>query len=304
MAPIGIKAKKPAPASGVKPDGEMQRVLRTVPQESLRIDDTFDTRLARWKHEPFHEVVQPMSDHVIMTYLGAMQRLERRTGREYSSAFGRRGSVTFIPAGSSSRWDIHGPMDIVQLYLSPELLDRIERECSGKARSLAESTAQPDHVLATLLEMTHRSTGEPDHLEKLFRQQLVGLIAIRLVKTHGSMTETIDKASGGLAPAILRRTLERLSSENDEDFSLAALADAASLSRFHFCRAFKKSTGLTPHEWLRHRRMEQAMTMLRDPALQVTDIAGIQGYATLTAFCVAFKRHTGSTPGEWRKAAL
>jgi len=44
---------------------------------------------------------------------------------------------------------------------------------------------------------------------------------------------------------------------------LAALAADAELSRFHFCRAFKESTGLSPHAWLRQHRLEQAMNMLR-----------------------------------------
>jgi AraC family transcriptional regulator len=310
MALFSINEQHPAetgvkpPETRVTPDREMQRVLRTAPLETFRIEDLFDTRLARWKHTPFHEVVQPMTDHVIMTYLGTMQRLERRSGREYSTGMGRRGSITFIPAGSSARWDIHGPMDIVQLYLSPELLDRVARECPGAARPLTESTARSDNIMATLLELTLQSSGDPVYLEALYRQQLASLIAIHLVKTHSGLAEASDKALGGLAPGVLRISLERLSSENGGDYSLGALAEAANLSRFHFCRAFKRSTGLTPHEWLRQRRMEQAMAMLRDPLLQITDIAGTLGYTTLTAFCVAFKRNTGLTPGEWRRAAL
>ena len=33
---------------------------------------------------------------------------------------------------------------------------------------------------------------------------------------------------------------------------------------FTFCRAFKESTGLSPHAWLRQQRLERAMNMLRD----------------------------------------
>ena len=62
----------------------------------------------------------------------------------------------------------------------------------------------------------------------------------------------------------LRRAIERLRSDSDADVSLAALASDAGLSRFHFCRAFKESTGLSPHAWLRQHRLEQAMNMLRD----------------------------------------
>lgn len=299
--PAAIAA--PPKQSGVPADREMQRVLRTAPIESFSIDDPFDTRLAHWKHAPFHEVVLPMSDHVIMTYLGPMQRLERRSGRQYSTGMGRRGSITFIPAGSSSRWDIHGPMEIVQLYLAPELFEQVARECPGPTKPLIESTVRPDNIMSTLLEMTLNSAGGLVHLDALYRQQLATLIAIHIVKTHSGLAEMASKAYGGLSPTVLRMSLERLSSENEDDFSLGALAEAANLSRFHFCRAFKKSTGLTPHEWLRQRRMEQAVAMLHDSAMPITDIAGVLGYATLTAFSVAFKRHTGLTPSEWRRTA-
>src|SRR3546814_9022627 len=55
---------------------------------------------------------------------------------------------------------------------------------------------------------------------------------------------------GGLAPKTLLRAIERLRSDGDADVSLAALASDAGLSRSHFCRAFKESTGLSPHAWL------------------------------------------------------
>ncbi len=291
-------------ASGVPADMEMERVLRTPPIESLNIHDPFETRLARWKHQPFHDVVKPMSDHVVMTYLGAMQRLERISGRDHRSAMGRRGTITVIPAGSSSRWDIHGPMDIVQLYMAPQLLDHIAQECPGSTRQLIEITARPDAFLAALLERSLGSPDNPSFLEALYRQQITSLIAVHLLKGPDHAAEYPGRASGGLAPHVLRKVLERLSSDDELDFSLGALAAEANLSRFHFCRAFKKSTGVSPHEWLRERRLEQAMEMLRDPRVLITDVAGQLGYATLTAFSVAFKRHTGLTPSEWRNAVL
>jgi methylphosphotriester-DNA--protein-cysteine methyltransferase len=45
------------------------------------------------------------------------------------------------------------------------------------------------------------------------------------------------------------------------------------LSRFHFCRAFKESTGLSPHAWLRQHRIEQAMKMLRNTDASIANSA-------------------------------
>ena len=96
-------------------------------------------------------------------------------------------------------------------------------------------------------------------LDALFRHQLNDLLATRLLAAHAGTPAIFQPTLGGLSPTALRRAIERLRSDDDTDVSLAALASDAGLSRFHFCRAFKESTGLSPHAWLRQHRLEQAM---------------------------------------------
>ena len=90
-------------------------------------------------------------------------------------------------------------------------------------------------------------------LDALFRQQLTDLLATRILVAHTGSPNTFRPTLGGLSPKVLLRAIERLRSDSDADVSLAALASEAGLSRFHFCRAFKESTGLSPHAWLRQR---------------------------------------------------
>ena len=135
----------------------------------------------------------------------------------------------------------------------------------------------------------------------MFRQQLTELLATRLLVAHAGAPTTIQPVTGGLSPTALRRAIERLRSDSDADVSLAALASDAGLSRFHFCRAFKESTGLSPHAWLRQHQLEQAMNMLRDTDASIVSVAAALGYASQTAFAAAFKRLTGETPSNWRR---
>jgi len=114
---------------------------------------------------------------------------------------------------------------------------------------------------------------------------------------------TIRPVIGGLSPTVLRRAIESLRSDGDADVSLAALASNAGLSRFHFCRAFKESTGLSPHAWLRQHHLEQAMRMLRDTDDSIVSIAAALGYSSQTAFAAAFRKLTGETPSDWRRRA-
>jgi len=281
-------------------DAEMARVLGTAPFRMAL--DPSGAGIAHWKHEPLHDVVEPMSHHVIMAYNGSMQRMERRSGRSVATGTFRPGVVIIIPEGSSSRWDIPKPVDVVQLYLPHATLKRVADESeTATPTDLLERTAHPDPITSRLLLSAAGVVENNGALDTLFRHQLVDLLATRLLAAHTSSPTTFQPAMGGLSPKVLLRAIERLRSNSDADVSLDALASDAGLSRFHFCRAFKESTGLSPHAWLRQYRLEQAMNMLRNTDASIVSVAVEFGYASQTAFAAAFRRLTGEAPSDWRR---
>ncbi|MEZ2147528.1 AraC family transcriptional regulator [Bradyrhizobium sp. DN5] len=299
------------PAPGAQPEdssrsdrraagAEMARVLRTEPFRMAL--DPSGAGIAHWKHDPLHDVVEPMGHHVIMAYNGVMQRMERRSGRSVAIGTFRPGVLIIIPEGSSSRWDIPKPVDVVQLYLPDATLKRIADEAgtTGPA-DLLERTAHPDPITSRLLLSAADALEGHGALDNLFRHQLTDLLATRVLAAHSGSPTTLQPTVGGLSPKVLLRAIERLRSDSDADVSLDALASDAGLSRFHFCRAFKESTGLSPHAWLRQHRLEQAMTMLRDSDDAVVSIAAALGYSSQTAFAAAFRKLTGETPSDWRR---
>lgn len=289
------------PVADLRPaDVEMARVLKTAP---LRIaSDPSNGAIAHWKHGALHDVVEPMTHHVIMTYPTGVQRLERRTGKSVAIGTARSGVVTIIPAGSSARWDIPGVVDVIQLYLPHTTLERIGREAGVPAPGHPlERTGHPDPVTSGLLMGAAEVLGGNAVLDALFRQQLTDLVATRILAAHTGTPTTFEPITGGLSPHALRRAIECLRSESDADISLAKLASDAGLSRFHFCRAFKESTGLSPHAWLRQQRLERAMNMLRDTDASIELVAAELGYSSQTAFAAAFKKLTGETPSDWRR---
>jgi AraC family transcriptional regulator len=299
--PAALEARRnELPNADRRAETEMARVLGTEPFRMAL--DASGAGIAHWKHDPLHDVVEPMSHHVIMAYNGSVQRMERRSGRSVAIGTFRPGVVIIIPEGSSSRWDIPKPVDVVQLYLPHPTLKRVADEADTAIPSdLLERTAHPDPVTSRLLLSAADVLGGNEALDTLFRQQLTDLLATRLLAAHTGAPTTIQPVRGGLAPKTLLRAIERLRSDSDADVSLAALASDAGLSRFHFCRAFKESTGLSPHAWLRQHRLEQAMNMLRDTDTSVVSVAAELGYASQTAFAAAFRKLTGETPSDWRR---
>ena len=82
--------------------------------------------------------------------------------------------------------------------------------------------------------------------------------------------------------------------------SLNELADVAALSRFHFLRAWKATTGLTPHAYVSARRLVRGQVLLRATDMTVAEIAAEMGYANPSHFRRRFKTAVGVTPSRYK----
>ena len=82
------------------------------------------------------------------------------------------------------------------------------------------------------------------------------------------------------------------------DWSLAELADTAGMSPFHFCRAFRGETGLTPHLYLTQIRLNLARDALARGA-GLADAALTAGFYDQSHLTRHFKRSYGITPGRY-----
>ena len=80
------------------------------------------------------------------------------------------------------------------------------------------------------------------------------------------------------------------------------LARRAKLSPYHFIRAFRAETGLTPHQYLRMRRIERAQHLLATTPMDVTEICEAVGFKSLGSFSSVFRRITGHSPTAFRAA--
>jgi AraC-like DNA-binding protein len=87
-----------------------------------------------------------------------------------------------------------------------------------------------------------------------------------------------------------------------EPLDVRTVAAVAHVSEAHFIRTFRAVFGETPHRYLRRRRVERAMFLLRETDRSVTDICFDVGFSSLGTFSRTFRWIVGESPSEYRAA--
>ena len=99
----------------------------------------------------------------------------------------------------------------------------------------------------------------------------------------------------------MRRTLEWLQGKfSESEVRLDAVASNVGLSPAGLRARFKAETGYTLHEYLIHRRVEEAHGRLSNTNEDITNITHNVGFSSSQYFDTVFRRETGMTPGEYR----
>lgn len=98
----------------------------------------------------------------------------------------------------------------------------------------------------------------------------------------------------------LRRARDHVDLHYAEPHDLAALAEVAGLSKYHFQRLFKATYGLSPAAYLSQRRVERAQDLLRATNLTVTEVCHAVGFSSLGSFSARFRELVGETPSAFQ----
>ncbi|MCW8277267.1 helix-turn-helix transcriptional regulator [Pseudomonas sp. PCH199] len=113
-------------------------------------------------------------------------------------------------------------------------------------------------------------------------------------------SEPRKSASGGLRPQRERLVKQLILDRLGDSLEVSELAQACSLSRSHFSRAFKCSTGYSPKDWIRRQRITRAKLLIQHTDLSLTQISLECGFCDQVHFCHMFTRSEGTTPFAWR----
>jgi transcriptional regulator GlxA family with amidase domain len=109
---------------------------------------------------------------------------------------------------------------------------------------------------------------------------------------------------GGLTRWKLLRVQAEVDTRLSETISNGQLADCVRLSRFHFARAFRQSTGMSPQAYVFRRRIERAASLMLSTDATLCEIAFECGFSDQSHLSRRFAEVLGTAPRVWRRERL
>jgi AraC-like DNA-binding protein len=227
---------------------------------------------------------------------------------------GKQAPMTSLRAGETVFYDlkrdpvalIDKPFHSIHFYLPRAALVAIADDANAPA--IGELAYQPG---AGVLDATIRSLGtallpafeQPERVNRLFVDHVTLAVAVHVAQAYGGMRAGRGGARGGLAPWQEKRAKDLIGADLSGEVPLRVVAREVGLSPGHFTRAFRKSTGVAPHQWLLRQRVTAAKAMLRDAEHALLDVARACGFADQSHLTRVFTRFVGQSPGAWRRWA-
>ncbi|HSJ03385.1 MAG: helix-turn-helix transcriptional regulator [Verrucomicrobium sp.] len=101
-------------------------------------------------------------------------------------------------------------------------------------------------------------------------------------------------------PPAVRRARQHIAHHLAQPMCLEEVARNSGVSPFHFCKIFKRFTGLTFTEYVNRARVEHAKKLLLKPFSRVTEVAYDVGFQSLSQFNRSFRRVMDQSPTEFR----
>jgi AraC-like DNA-binding protein len=200
--------------------------------------------------------------------------------------------------------EVEGRYDMLRVYLPRQRMISVAESMARRSdvRLRLPKPGFDDHVITNLLNIINFAFDNPEQTSQLFVDEVSILLMSHLIHNYSDVSP-IERSRGGLASWQERIAKEILFARICNSPTADELGQACGVSARHFIRAFRQSTGRTPHQWLMQERALKAKNLVEHSDRTLAEISAMCGYANLSHFCRAFLRYFGQSPSTARRRA-
>ena len=256
-------------------------------------------------HDAPTEYHRPAFDHFhVLTILLDSARIERwQNGHLVQEGATHAGCSALIFSGTKVDNIASGNWRSVHVYIPVRLLDETAElaDLPPLRPDSVEAGLRYDAAICAIGRSFSRELEQGRPGCRLQLDSLGALLCIELLRgANGGKAPR--QTRGGLAPWQVKLAREFIADQLDEEVTLAALAETVGLSKHHFARAFKQSTGLSPYRYLIDCRLARAKELLATTELSMAEIAVLVGYEEPTQLCRLFQAKLALSPTAYRRS--
>jgi AraC-like DNA-binding protein len=194
------------------------------------------------------------------------------------------------------------PFEALNFFIPDLAFDETARELGSSFSAFSYDVEREyrDEVATSLARALLPALDRPAEMPMLFVDQMFSALRTHLLVAYCGLDPTEAMSGAKLSDRQMARIKELLLDDLSADRSVAELAAACRLSAGHFARAFRRTLGTSPHQWLLEQRVAHAKCLLQEKQ-SIGEIAYASGFADQSHMTRVFLRKIGITPGAWRR---
>jgi AraC family transcriptional regulator len=185
-------------------------------------------------------------------------------------------------------------------YASCTIDGRYLDSLAGCHFELDAGTGIGDPVLASLVQVLIAIIEDKAHYSQALAAEVIRAFVNAVAARHGHPAEEL-KAKGGIAPNQMKSLLAWLQEHIHDPLTVGLMATQVGLSAAHFSREFKRSTGLTPWDYVVRIRLDGARESLMNGGCSAA-VASRFGFSDQSHMARLFKLRFGASPSAYVKA--
>jgi len=170
---------------------------------------------------------------------------------------------------------------------------------AGRAEAPGSHPIQFVANVVELLKVAHDSFERDRETAKASITRATFILRSELERHEAA--STVESGVGKLAGWQVQRLKIYVDGHLGESIQVSDLSAIARRSTAHFCRAFKRTFGQTPHAYVTARRLHRARSLMLESGEPLSVIALLCGFTDQAHLSRLFRQHTGETPGAWRR---
>ena len=241
--------------------------------------------------------------HAVVIRLKNEGNTERKLDGVLQKENNQIGDIVIVPAHVEHWASFKQDAEIVILSLAPKTLATIAYdELDPERVELTPQFARADHTIEQIGRALLSELQSDYYGCQLYAESFANAMFTHLIHKYSTHQQQIKNYKDGLSRYRLKKALCFIHAHLDSNLKLSDVAKEIDMSQYNFCRLFKKSTGVTPYQYVIQQRVEKAKRLLKeDLELSIADIALECGFTHQSHLNKYFRQSTKMTPNAYRK---